>query len=667
MRTHAHHPHHPPPPRHNHLTADGMRITRYALLGAALLTAACATASTRSQARTEGPGNNLRAGLPPVPPRDGPLAIDVVYPDEGQALTAADSNFIFGSVGSGRATLTINGASVEVAPDGAFLGFLPVPADGVYEVVAQAPDGTRATLRRAIRAPERARAPERGGVLSIVPGTLSPRGAWTVTEGEAVAVRFRGTPGAQARLLLPDGTAVPLVERTAVERAEGFQQDVAMQPRAFTEYGGWFAARAPLLAGDRAVASPLAGTIAAGSGTAVVEMARGRDTVRVPLDLSLAVLPAAQPRVGVAAGERADSTVTGQALPGTGTPYQWFWPNGTVFAVTGERDGFYRVRLTADRSAWIDQKSIRLLPAGSPLPSGTVSTVRVVPAAEWIDLRVVTSDRLPFRVVADGRFLDVEVYGAQTRTNWAHYGPEDAMVRRLSWDPVRDDLYHVRLELARPVWGWKSFYDASGTLVIRVRRPPRIDPRRPLAGLRIAVDAGHPPGGAIGPTRLTEADANLMLARRLVRLLRGAGAEVLETRPDTAAVGLGDRPLMAERWNAHLLVSMHNNAFPDGVNPFTNSGTTGFYNAPQGMELARLLQHEIVAELGTRDLGIARADLALVRNTWFPSTLTETMFLMVPRQEAALRDPAVQERIARAHFRAIAAFLRYRAAEAAAR
>jgi N-acetylmuramoyl-L-alanine amidase len=126
-------------------------------------------------------------------------------------------------------------------------------------------------------------------------------------------------------------------------------------------------------------------------------------------------------------------------------------------------------------------------------------------------------------------------------------------------------------------------------------------------------------------------------------------------------VALGARPLAAERANAELLVSLHNNAFPDGVNPFTNNGTTAFYNAPQSMELARALQRELIAELGLRDLGIARADLALVRPTWFPSSLTETMFLMVPQQEAALRDPAVQERIARAHFRAIEAFLRSRA------
>ena len=38
-------------------------------------------------------------------------------------------------MGSGRATLMINGAPVDVAPNGAFLAFLPVPQDGRYVLV----------------------------------------------------------------------------------------------------------------------------------------------------------------------------------------------------------------------------------------------------------------------------------------------------------------------------------------------------------------------------------------------------------------------------------------------------------------------------------------------------------------------------------------------------
>jgi N-acetylmuramoyl-L-alanine amidase len=71
----------------------------------------------------------------------------------------------------------------------------------------------------------------------------------------------------------------------------------------------------------------------------------------------------------------------------------------------------------------------------------------------------------------------------------------------------------------------------------------------------------------------------------------------------------------------------------------------------------------MLEELGLRDIGYGRADLALVRPTWMPSVLSETMFMMVPEQEAALRDPAVQERIARAHVRALESFLLARARE----
>jgi hypothetical protein len=69
---------------------------------------------------------------------EGPLDPKVVFPSRNQIIGVRDSNFIFGSVGNGRARLTINGAPVSVAPNGAFLAYLPVPPPAAprYEVVA---------------------------------------------------------------------------------------------------------------------------------------------------------------------------------------------------------------------------------------------------------------------------------------------------------------------------------------------------------------------------------------------------------------------------------------------------------------------------------------------------------------------------------------------------
>jgi N-acetylmuramoyl-L-alanine amidase len=41
-----------------------------------------------------------------------------------------------------------------------------------------------------------------------------------------------------------------------------------------------------------------------------------------------------------------------------------------------------------------------------------------------------------------------------------------------------------------------------------------------------------------------------------------------------------------------------------------------------------------------------------------PSVLTESVYLMFPEQESALRQPELQDRLAEAHFRAIETFVR---------
>ncbi len=80
----------------------------------------------------------VNPALPPVPEVRGPIHILITYPRSGQLIAARDSNFIFGSVGSGDAGLRINGVPVPVWPNGSFMGWLPVPPDSApeYELIA---------------------------------------------------------------------------------------------------------------------------------------------------------------------------------------------------------------------------------------------------------------------------------------------------------------------------------------------------------------------------------------------------------------------------------------------------------------------------------------------------------------------------------------------------
>jgi N-acetylmuramoyl-L-alanine amidase len=97
----------------------------------------------------------LPAGaLPSVPLVDGPLDIRIQYPPENYQIPVRDSNFIFGSIGSGRATLTINGVEAKVYPNGAFMGWLPVPpSDSAHYTLIARRDGESAVIRRNVRVP----------------------------------------------------------------------------------------------------------------------------------------------------------------------------------------------------------------------------------------------------------------------------------------------------------------------------------------------------------------------------------------------------------------------------------------------------------------------------------------------------------------------------------
>lgn len=633
--------------------------------------------------------------LPPIAPADGPLALEVGYPAEGASIAASDSNFIFGSTGSGRAQLTINGQSVEVAPNGGFLAFLPVPQDGVYRLNATR-NGESATLERRVSVPG-ANAPANG-----IRGAY-PTGPIAVELGETIEIGFRAPPGVRAAVLLPDGRRVPLIPQDGGPGAapgDEFRADLTTQQRqaASIRYSGLVRVTGAIIAGDTAVARPQVGAVAmpapratetpgterAPLGTpqrtageqgdafvpdpallngAVLEVIAGGDTIHEPLGLNVSILDPDLPRVGIVtapANPPSDWRVRGRV--DVAGPFHFFWPAGTRLTITGQRGGMYRVRLTNDRVAWVPTGDVRILPEGAPPAGGAVAAVRFAPEPQYIDLRIPVPAMLPFQVREDDDALHVDVFGAVSRINFFQYGRLDPLVHGAEWSQPAEDVLRVSVQLTEPVWGYDTFFDASGALVLRIRRPPVIDPASPLRGMFIAVDPGH--GGedrsTRGPTDLREADANLYIALHLRDLLQQAGARVMMTRTTDMTVPLNDRPRMAADSNAHVLLSVHNNAFPDGVNPWTNNGTSTYYFHPHSRELAKLIQKELLDALGLRDIGYGRADLALARPTWMPAVLSETAFMMIPEQENALRDTAVQRRIAEAHVRALETFLRSR-------
>lgn len=476
--------------------------------------------------------------LPAIPAVNGPLAIRVIEPTTSSTRPRSERTIIYGNVGTGQAALEINGTAVPVAPNGAFIAFLPTPQDGAWRLRAQ-------------------------------------RGGQEVSQ--------------------------------TLEYA---------RPTAGTGTGG--------AASQNAVyATARAGTVTGGSDT----LATGSDAIY------------------------ARPTPTGT--------YRWFFPRGARLSVVERRGDQYRVQLDPATEAWVDARSLNVAETGAP-PAPAALGASTTRAAGWTDVRVRAGGR-PFLVEVTETGAVVTVYGA---TSITLTGGEGAARSEAGNGSAR-----ITVPTGGMPWGYKAWYEANGDLVVRVRRAPAIDPANPLRGRRIVIDPGHPPAGATGPTGLYEGDANLAISLPLAEKLRARGAEVILTRTGreglvsstNSSEELRARVQVAVDRDAELLISVHNNAFGEGQDPFQMHGTSVYYFHPMSAALAQTLNREIVGVTRIRDIGARVSNLALARPTWMPTALTESLFMPIPEQEAALRDPAFVERLADAHVAGLEAFLRARA------
>jgi len=565
----------------------------------------------------------------PIPRLEGPLAIRVQYPSPNAVIAARDSTFLLGTVHHGGASLTVNGAPVEVRPNGAFLAWVAMPPRSrpQFDLVASVADGTAQRLTLpfrvpAARMPVDSTRPPYVDTLSVVPRTgLALRAA------EPVRVAARLAAGARAELRLPACAAMGGVAPVTLPLlGDGGQLAAREVPAGLLRCG---AALAVFGTGDTAAVTRAIPAVADGDGMGWV-------------------------RLGTAAADT-DAVVIARPVPG-GT-YKWFITPGTVLRATGRQEASVRVQLDGQLDVWVDADAVAPLPAGTVGPRRVVSNARLVPADDYVDLVLPMAARPAWRVEGEGRTLRLTLHGVTGNTDIAWFQRSDTLVRDMQWTNESNDRAVYTLQLSQDVFGWLAFW-RNDAFVLRIRRAPAVDASSPLRGLRIAVDPGHPPIGSTGPTGLYEGTVTLAVGERVQRLLAARGATPVMTRTTASAVALGERPVMARRAGAHAFVSIHLNAKPDGANPYRNNGSGTYYFLPQGAGLARAIQSRLVSRLGLADEGTWYDNLAVVRGSWMPSVLVEGAYVIVPEQEAALRTPEFQEAYALAIVEGLEAYFR---------
>ncbi len=571
------------------------------------------------------------------------LTVDVVYPRSERPVSAADSTFVFGSVSDARARVFVNDVPMKLYPNGAFLGVVPVRA-GADTLRARAVlDSLTARQEVPIQvSPFLGTTPR--DTFALDSSFVFPSEDMELTAGDYLEVAFKGTPGLVASCTIPGLAEDGPMNETAAWRQFYWGEAVfgdgrpTVTPPVAGIYTGVFRIPHGVELDSAAIVFQLRGV----DGLSLEMQAPGRLTVRSER----------VPRIA----ELTEELTVARTGPGLG--YQQFLPAGVRLHITGKRGAYLRARLTDAESVWVPADAVTFQPPGTPLPTSRVQLVRTEELARAARVRIYLQQRLPFKVEQRERpaALVVSVYGATADTDWIRFDFRNPTIRDARWAQPQDGVYQLTIELNHAQqWGFDPYYDGT-TLVLDIKKPPR---QYKLDHLLICLDPGHgPDDGAIGPTRLKEKDANYQLALTVKQKLEKKGATVFLTRKEAFGASLRVRPKLAAFLGADLLLSLHHNALPDGLDPFRNRGSSTYYYHVQSRPLAAAIQRRLLEKLKLNNFGLYYDNLALCRPPQMPAVLIEPAFIMHPEEEQLIRTKKYREKVADAIVKGIEDFLK---------
>ena len=535
------------------------------------------------------------------------------YPVDGQRIfNPVTRTFAFGQITPADMPFTINGQKVDVHTNGGFIVYLPVVSDnGNFSFNAELADGTTKQVTVKLRAAADAEQKDPWLKINSVSSDL------TVMPGDPVKIQATGTSGREAFFTI-----------------EGLVKDspMAESPEGSGKYTGIYWTK---------------DSDDGKSGAVLVKFKTGF--------LRSSVQSLSKGRVRVTAAPTllettSDKSVIRNAIDGG---YMLFLDRGIKLVSTGRVGNMHRIQLSPSETGWIDNAKVRLSESSLvPVPPFTeTGNINLKGTKNGSEIYITAYDKVPYQVEETEFGLRLKMYYTNLHTNWIVYDSSDTFVKNVTFRQAAENIAEVDVFTSEPVWGYYVNY-AGKALRLQLRKKPAVLEYwpKPLAGLNVVVDAGHSPrysppyDGTVGPLGTFEFQANLAIAKRLKTRLEGYGAKVIMTRSGDETVALADRPKIAREKGGDIFISVHNNALGDGQNPFNPPlGYQVYYYHQHSRALAAAIHGEYRKNIALPDQGLRFGDYLVTRQTWMPAVLTETAYLILPKQEEMLNDPEFQE------------------------
>ena len=566
------------------------------------------------------------------------LTLDLLAPADPRAGTTRDFVNVLGRTAPGS-TVRVGGEAVTVYATGVFVRDRVPLALGANSIRIEATSAAGQTLERVLEI-ERTPMPP-GAVwpddrLWLDGSSLRPAETLRVAPGEPVEVAVRATPGQQVQARLPG--------------QEDWQALVEHTPgsyRALLRFQG---------TGDVELA-PVELRIEA---AALARNALPRSLLALSFGSVGAWRP--DPQRLVVAGPDGADLLHGLHEVRLGGPNLAELPAGTVLQLSGQRGDRLRVQLSPDTTAWVAERSVQPAPAGSLRPHAVFTSVSAAGGAsagdgDTVALALPVGQPYAVRAVAvpgGGQMLQVDIWGAHDAATWISHRATTRLVREVRVEQTGPERVRVHIELrSGRLWGWRS-ERVGGSLRITVRPPPVLAAAgSPLAGMRVALEAGHGSAdnlGAVGATGVPEKDINRWAAGALQTELEAAGATVVQVREGDDNPPQRERARRVTASDAQLFISVHANSADTAQGYLRAAGTSTYYKHPTGRDLATAVQARLLEMTGLPDFGVVGAfNYAPTRLvTWMPAILVEQAFMSHPGEEARLLDPDFRALIARA-------------------
>ncbi len=296
--------------------------------------------------------------------------------------------------------------------------------------------------------------------------------------------------------------------------------------------------------------------------------------------------------------------------------------------VDGTCKDFFRVVLNDNTKAWVNKSDVKPLPPECTCSFATIKGYQRKKNSEF-DIFVFDIDKkIPYTIKEEDT-LTLTFYNVKDY-------PDSAFVFTI---PLNEKLV-----------GYSGKFEDDNTFIFKVRKYPKVNMKHPLKGLRIAIDPGHGGAeyGAIGCFGDKEKDINLSISKFLEEELKSRGADVVMIRKDDKFVGLRERVNIANKEDAMILLSLHNNALPDGKDPNQHKGTSVYYYYDQSKPLADYILNSLVTNAGTNNDKVRQQSFALVRNTDALSVLIEIAYMINPFDNEMLTNKEFQRKSAKA-------------------